>query len=92
MRLAIKQLIIGGAAAIVLVAVVGVFRTFEKDRVMYLSFPLEVSPPPAWVAAIDWVIENLELANIAFNTTLSVQLAESGTIQLLRSTQGLNHA
>ena len=92
MRLAIKRLIIGGATTIVLMAVVSVFLTFEKDRVMHLPFHLEIWPPPTWVATIDWVIENLELANVAFNTTLSVRLAESGMIQLLRSTHGLNHA
>ena len=86
MRPAIKRLIISGAVIVALGTVAIMLLTFSDPKV-YMAPPPPPAPPSTLLAAIDRLLENLELANIAFNAPATLQAGSSAVVQLLLSTQ-----
>jgi hypothetical protein len=92
MRPATKQLIISGVVIVAIGVVAVMLFTLSKSGVDRAP-PGDMAPPPpptlpsTLLAAIDRILENLELANIAFNAPATLQLGNSAVVQLLLSTQ-----
>ena len=76
--------VVGGLiGAVVLCALLGMFLTVSVENG---DLPTLIAPPPDdRLSAVDRILQNLELGNIAFNAPQTINLRETAVIQLMLS-------